>query len=60
MIINNEEKKKQKPRYQVNLKLDFEKDSDLVEVLEKVEKKQTFIKEAIREYLKLFGWCDMM
>lgn len=55
MIINNEEKKKQKPRYQVNLKLDFEKDSDLVEVLEKVEKKQTFIKEAIREYLKLFG-----
>lgn len=55
MIINNEAKEKQRRRYQVNIKLDREKDCDLIETLEKVEKKQSFIKEAIRTYLKMFG-----
>lgn len=48
-------KKNEKKRYQVNIKLSYEKDKDIVETLEKVDKKQTFIKEAIREYLKMYG-----
>lgn len=48
-------KKEIKKRYQVNIKLNKEKDKDIVDTLEKVDKKQTFIKEAIREYLKMYG-----
>ena len=54
-MILNKEKKKQKPRYQVNMQLDFDKDKDIIEALRYADKKQTFIKEAIREYLKLFS-----
>ena len=48
-------KKEIKKRYQVNIKLNKEKDKDIVDTLEKVDKKQTFIKEAIREYLRMYG-----
>ena len=54
MILNKEEKPKQKPRYQVNVRLSYENDKDIIDALELADKKQTFIKEAIREYLRLF------
>ena len=49
-------KKEIKKRYQVNIKLSYDKDKDLIDILERV-KKQTFIKTALREYLslKLYG-----
>lgn len=47
----SEAEKKQRNRYQVNLKLNPEKDKDLIELLNQVEKKQTFIKDCIRHFV---------
>ena len=42
-------KKESEKRVQVSIKLDPEKDKDIIEVLKK-EKKQTLVKKLIREY----------
>ena len=49
---------KQRNRYQVNLKMDPDKDKDIIEVLNKVDKKQTFIKTCIRYFDKT--WKDII
>lgn len=41
-------------RYQVNIKLDPEYDKDIIEVLKQVDKKQTFIKDCIRHFDKVW------
>lgn len=41
-------------RFQVNLKLDPEYDKDIIEVLKQVDKKQTFIKDCIRHFDKVW------
>lgn len=45
---NPKSEERQKSRVQVNLKLDRENDKDLIELLNGVDKKQTFIKRCIR------------
>lgn len=50
--------KKQRMRYQVNLKMDPDKDKDIIEVLNRVDKKQTFIKTCIRYFDKT--WKDII
>lgn len=41
-------------RFQVNLKLDPEYDKDIIEVLKQVDKKQTFIKDCIKHFDKVW------
>ena len=43
-----ESEKKQRERYQVNIKLDPVNDEDIIEKLEAAEKKQTYIKRCIQ------------
>ena len=43
-----ESEKKQRERYQVNIKLNPVKDKDIIEKLEAAEKKQTYIKRCIQ------------
>ena len=50
--VLSEAELKQRNRYQVNLKMDPDKDKDIIEVLNKVDKKQTFIKTCIRYFDK--------
>lgn len=50
--------RKQRMRYQVNLKMDPDKDKDIIEVLNRVDKKQTFIKTCIRYFDKT--WKDII
>lgn len=46
---SSEAEKKQKTRYQINIKLDREKDKDIIETVKAVKNKQGFIKKLIRE-----------
>lgn len=43
------EKKKRKKRLGICLKLDYDNDVEIIYALDQVEKKQTFIKELIRD-----------
>lgn len=56
--VLSEAELKQRNRYQVNLKMDPDKDKDIIEVLNKVDKKQTFIKTCIRYFDKT--WKDII
>lgn len=47
--MKKEKKDRHKKRYQVCLQLDYDNDVDVIYVLDNVEKKQTFIKELIRD-----------
>lgn len=50
-VPKSEAEKRQKNRVQLNIKLDPERDGDILEKL-KGEKKQTLVKKLIREYEK--------
>ena len=50
----SEAEKRQRERYQVSFKLNPEKDADIIKVLDQVEKKQTFIKDCIRHFDKVW------
>lgn len=54
----NEWKDRQDSRYQICLKLDPEYDKDIVDRLREVDKKQTFIKDCIRYFDKMYAMCD--
>ena len=56
--ILSEAEKKQRSRYQVNLKFDREEDKDIIEWLDRVDKKQTFIKNCVRYFDKMYKMCD--
>lgn len=51
----SEAEKRQRERYQLSIKLDPENDKDIIERLDQVDKKQTFVKECIRYFDKLYG-----
>ena len=50
----SEAEKRQRERYQLSIKLDPENDKDIIERLDQVDKKQTFVKECIRYFDKLY------
>ena len=50
----SEAEKRQRERYQLSIKLDPENDKDIIERLDQVDKKQTFVKECIRCFDKLY------
>lgn len=52
--IKSDAIERQLNRYQVNIKLDPEYDKDIIEVLKQVDKKQTFIKDCIRHFDKVW------
>ena len=52
--VISEAEKKQRNRYQINLKLDPEKDKDIIMLLKMADKKQTFIKDCIRHFDKVW------
>ena len=50
----SEAEKRQRERYQLSIKLDPENDKDIIERLDQVDKKQTFVKKCIRYFDKLY------
>ena len=50
--------KRQRERYQVSFKLNPKADADIIKVLDQVEKKQTFIKDCIRHFDKV--WKEVL
>ena len=49
-----EAEKRQRSRYQVSFKLNPKADADIIKVLDQVDKKQTFIKDCIRHFDKVW------
>ena len=50
----SEAERRQRERYQLSIKLDPENDKDIIKRLDQVDKKQTFVKECIRNFDKLY------
>lgn len=50
-----EAEKRQADRYQISLKLDPVYDKDIVDRLKQVDKKQTFIKDCIRYFDRMYS-----
>ena len=50
----SEAERRQRERYQLSIKLDPENDKDIIKRLDQVDKKQTFVKECIRYFDKLY------
>lgn len=49
-----EAERRQRERYQLSIKLDPENDKDIIKRLDQVDKKQTFVKDCIRYFDKLY------
>ena len=50
-----ESERRQRERVQISIKLDPENDADVIDILKQVEKKQTFIKDCIRYFYRVFS-----
>lgn len=50
----SEAERRQRERYQLSIKLDPENDKDIIKRLDQVDKKQTFVKQCIRYFDKLY------